>query len=125
MAALDFFVGPIRSILGTAESSEAALARHSPLGATRELEHKIEEAVDATHRAVDSLERHIAVVETLADSLAPLTESVTRLSDQLGAILQVMAPLAGAERELSRAEHFFARHRRGQQPSQPGPDAPG
>src|SRR5205807_1728284 len=63
----------------------------------------------AVHRAADSMERHVAVVEALADSLPPLTESVTRLTDQLSSLMQITAPVAAAEREVSRLERLFGR----------------
>jgi ABC-type transporter Mla subunit MlaD len=108
---LGFLRGPIRFVLGVAERTETDVVAHSPLAETRELEDKLSEAVAAIHRAADSLESHVAVVEALASSLPPLTESVTRLTDQLGELLQLTAPLASAEREVSRIEQFFGRHR--------------
>jgi hypothetical protein len=109
---LDLLTRPLRSLLGGAEQVESDVVRHSPLAETRELEVKLAESVAALHRAADSMERHVAVVETLASSLPPLTESVTRLTDQLGELLSLTAPLAAAEREVSRIERLFGGRRR-------------
>jgi hypothetical protein len=73
------------------------------------------------HRACDSLERHVTVVEGLTDSLPALTESVTRLTDQLSVLLAVTAPVAATERELSRVEQIFGRRRR---PEHRSPEEP-
>jgi len=44
-------------------------------------EHQTLEAVKALDRATESIEHHIEVIETLATSVGPLTESVDRLTD--------------------------------------------
>jgi ABC-type transporter Mla subunit MlaD len=123
MGPLDLLTGPLRSLLGEAEHVEQDAVHRSPLGETRELEAKLADAVSATHRAAESLEQHVKVIGALADSLAPLTESVTRLSDQIGELLRVTAPLAAAERGVSRFEHLFGRRHRAetQAPAQPQP----
>ena len=102
---------PVRSAIGAAEHVESDAVSHTPMHQTRELEQAIADACAAVHRSADSLEKHIAVIEALADSLPPLTESVTRLTDELGPLLRATAPLGAAEREVSRAEGFFHRHR--------------
>lgn len=117
MVSLDSLTGAIRSAIGAAEQEGA---QHSPLHETEALRSELRDAVTATHRAADSLERHVEVVETLADSLTPLTESVTRLTDQIGELLKITAPMAAAEREVSRVEGFFGRRRQAQPP--PNPD---
>jgi hypothetical protein len=55
------------------------------------------------------MEKHVSVVDDLASSLPPLTESVTRLTNQLTELLQITAPMAAAERDVSRVERFFRR----------------
>jgi hypothetical protein len=124
--ALDFLTAPLRSLLGLSEQAEREVVQHSPLHETRELEAKLAEAVAAVHRSCDSMERHIAVLETLADSLAPLTASVTRLTDELAPLVQLAAPIGQAGREVGRVEHFFSRHRHHEEaPPEPGgPPAP-
>jgi ABC-type transporter Mla subunit MlaD len=113
MGLLDMLTGPARALLGGVERAETDAMRHSPLGETRELEAKLGEAVKAAHRAAESLERHVVVIEGLADSLGPLAQAVTRLTDQINELLRVTAPLAAVERDVSRFEHLFGRRRRG------------
>jgi hypothetical protein len=104
----DFVTSAIRSALGAAEQE---VVRHSPLRETEALNDQLREAVGAVHRAADSLERHVEVVESLAVSLTPLTESVTRLTEQIGALLTITAPMAAAERDVSRLPRMFGRRR--------------
>jgi hypothetical protein len=106
----DFMPGQLRSILGMTERSEQEIIRHSPLAETRELELRLAETVAVVARSAESLERQIAVLGTLAEALPPLTEAVTRLSVQLGALLEIAAPLEAAERDVSRLEHRFGHH---------------
>lgn len=118
MGPLDLFTGPLRSLLGVAERAEEDVQQHVPASS---LEARLEEAVAAVHRtaeslerhamAVESLERHAVVVESLADSLPPLTESVTELTGHLDRLMKFAAPVAAAERELSRMERLFGRKR--------------
>jgi ABC-type transporter Mla subunit MlaD len=103
---------PLRALLGEAEHD---VVTHSPLGETRNLEARLEEAVAAAHRAAESLERHVEVIDALAGSLPPLTESVTRLTDQLNQVLKITAPLAAAERDVSQLEGLLHRHGHHQQ----------
>ena len=49
------------------------------------------------------------MLAALSDSLPPLTESVTRLTEQLGHVMDVTAPLAAAEREASRLDRLLRR----------------
>jgi ABC-type transporter Mla subunit MlaD len=100
---------PLRAVLGGAERAESDVVDHTPLREAQELETKLGEAVAAVHRAADSIERHIAVLEGLADSLPPLTASVTRLTDQLGDLLRLTAPLQEAEQDVSRIEGEVSR----------------
>jgi hypothetical protein len=111
VAPLDFLTAPLRSLLGVAEQAEHEVVQRSPLQTTHELEQHLADAVTAVHRSCDSMERHIAVLETLADSLAPLTESVTRLTDELAPLVKLANPVGAAEREVGKVEHFFSRHR--------------
>jgi phage shock protein A len=119
MDMLDFVTGPLRSLLGVAEATEAGIERHAP---TAQLEARLDDAVAAVHRAADSMERHVAVVESLADSL-PLTQSVTRLTDQLTELMKITAPVAAAEREVSRIERLFGRRGARAVPAAPRPPA--
>jgi hypothetical protein len=122
MGLLDLLTAPIRAVLGVGERAETEVVRHSPLYETREVQARFEEAVRAVHRAADSMEKHVAVVDDLASSLPPLTASVTRLTDQLTELLRITAPLAAAQRDVSRVEHFLHRHRsEGEPPADPPP----
>jgi len=69
----DFVLKPVRSMVRAV--NEDALR---PLEQT---EHQTLEAVKALDRATESIEHHIEVIETLATSVGPLTESVDRLTD--------------------------------------------
>lgn len=120
MGLLDPLAGPVRALLGSAGRAEHEVAEHSPLGETRELEAQLRAAVAAVHRAAESLEAHVEVVEALGTALPALTESVTRLTDQIAVLLTVTAPLAQAERDVSRIEHLF-RRRHGADPAGPAP----
>jgi uncharacterized protein YoxC len=111
---LDFVTRPIRSVLGVAEREIV-----EPVHETREIEGHILEAVEAIHHATTSIEKHVAVIDTLADSVAPLGASVDRLTDTMQDLVKLLAPMAGAERGVQRAEHFFSRHRHKEPPSQP------
>lgn len=124
---LDLLTAPLRSLLGAAEQD---VAKRSPLHEAGELERRLEEAASALHRAADSAERHVAVVETLAQSVPALTDSVTALVQELHGLLTVLAPIEGAEREISRVEHLFGRRKRSEQitpaggPGEPPPGGP-
>ncbi len=124
---LDLFTAPLRSLLGVAEQDAV---RRSPLHEAAELQDRWEEAVSELHRAADSMERHVAVVETLAQSVPALTDSVNALVRELNGLLTVVAPIAGAEREVSRVEHLFGRRKRPDEstpaggPGEPAPDGP-
>jgi hypothetical protein len=52
------------------------------------------------------------VLENVADTLPALTESVTRLCDQLAGVLALATPVEEAEREVGRLERFLLRRRR-------------
>lgn len=109
----DLIGGTLRLVLGASERAEADVARAVPLHEPHELEAKLEEAVAAAHRAAEALERHVAVLGTLSESLPALTTSVTSLTEQLGHLMKVTAPLAVAEREASRLDRLLRRRGEG------------
>jgi hypothetical protein len=115
----DLIGGTVRSVLGAPEHAEADMARAAPLLETAGLEAKLDDAVAAVREAGASLERHVEVLAALSDSLPPLTESVTQLTEQLRRVMEVTAPLAAAEHELSRLDRLL--RRRGT-PAAPGPE---
>lgn len=120
MGAFDFLASPLRSLLGGAEHAETEVEQRSPMAQTRELEHRLDDAVLAMHRAADSMNSHVEVVDALANALPPLTESVHRLSDQLVQVLQMTTPLASAERDMSRVEHLFGHRQHEEAPPPEG-----
>jgi hypothetical protein len=113
---LGLITGPLRSVLGLAQRAETDVERHTPLHEALELEDKLEQTIVAVHRSADAMERHVVVVETLAESVPALTEAVTRLTNELNGLLGVIAPIASAEREVSRIEHLLGRRRHGGEP---------
>jgi hypothetical protein len=127
MGLLDIALAPLRSLLGAAEQE----AEHVfPVRDLEDVEQRVLETAQAVRRATESIEAHVAVVETLATSLPPLTEAVTQLTVQLGEILKLTAPLAAlehdvgaAERRISRVEHLFGRGRHDEPPAPPPPSA--
>jgi hypothetical protein len=103
---LDFFFKPLRQVLG-AEAHEVS----KPL---EETEHEVLDAVEAIHRTNESIDRHVAVIEGLASSVGPLTESVNQLTATMADLVTILAPLAGAERDVSHVERLLhlGRHER-------------
>lgn len=67
--------------------------------------------VKAVEEATESIEHHVAVLETLATSVGPLTTSVDRLTDTMQELVKILTPLAEAERGVERAEHVLGFHR--------------
>ena len=102
---LDFFIRPIRSVLGGAERDVA-----ESLHETRDIEANMLGAVRAIENATDSIEKHVEVIETLATSVDPLRASVDRLTDTMQELVGMMAPMATAEHGMHRVERFFGRH---------------
>jgi hypothetical protein len=107
---LEFVKGAVRSTIGAAEHVEDDVESHSPAA----IEAKLDEMIAVLHRTCESAQRHVEVAEGIASTLVPLTDSVTKLTEQIILLLQVMAPLASAEHDLSRVEGLFRRHRGGE-----------
>jgi methyl-accepting chemotaxis protein len=108
MGLLDPFLAPLRGALAATEHDVVREIR-----GVEHIEHRVLEAADAIRDATESIEAHVGVIETLATSINPLAESVNRLTAQMAELNQVLAPLAAAERDVSRLEHLFGRHRHG------------
>ncbi len=100
----DFLLSPLRSVLGGAEAEVV-----EPLRETREIESHILEGVDAIRHATASIEQHVEVIDTLANSVAPLGASVDRLTETMQELVKMLAPLGGMEREAGRVEHSIER----------------
>lgn len=113
---LDFFARPLRSALGFAEHEAA----RPVVGAERE----IAEASSAAHRVADSIEHHIQTVEGLAASIAPLTESVDKLTETMTDLVTLLSPMAAAEHEVEHVERLFGFRRRRKPTSAEPPTGP-
>ena len=112
---LDFVFRPLRQVLGAGE--------HEVTRPLDETEHELVDAVEAIHRASDSIDHHVQVIEGLATSVGPLTESVDRLTATMADLVSILGPLAGAEHEARRAEGLFRLRRREHPAHEAGGDA--
>jgi uncharacterized protein YoxC len=112
MGLLDLAFAPLRAALSTAERDVAGEVKE-----VEHIQHRVLDAAEAIRDATESIESHVEVIETLANSISPLAESVNRLTAQMAELNKVLAPVARAERDVSRLEHLFGRHR--QEPSSP------
>ena len=112
MGPLDLFTAPLRSLLGVTEDMERDA--RSLLSESGELERQLEEAVASIHRAAESMEHHVEVVETLATTVPKLADSVSALVEEMHTLNSTLKPVATAERDLSRLGHLFGhRHAAG------------
>jgi hypothetical protein len=112
---LEFLARPLRSVLGAAEYEAA----RPVVGAERE----ISDAAGAFHRVADAIEHHIEVVEGLATSVGPLTESVNQLNQTMTDLVTLLAPMGAAEHGAQKVGRLFGfRHRH--RPSAEPPTAP-
>jgi chromosome segregation ATPase len=110
---LDLVFAPARALLGAAERD---VERTLPVRDIEHIQSRVLDTAEAIRRATDSIESHIEVIETLANSIQPLYESVDRLTAQMGELNAVLAPLAGIEHDAERVEGFFHRHRHREPP---------
>lgn len=123
MGLVDLALGPLRSVLGSVEQeAEEHVEQVLPVAEIAGIQEQILDGMNALRRAAESIEAHVAVVDQLGDALPPMTEAVTQLSARLGELMEVLAPIAAMERDIERAErdvtratHFFRRR-----PRQPG-----
>jgi len=130
---LDSVLRPLRSALTVGERLIS-----KPL---EEPERELGVIVEAIHRAADSIEHHVEVIEGLATSVEPLKDSVNNLNATMMQLVTLMAPMASAEHGLQNVEHgvddvergvhrverFFGFHRRAAatEPEELGPDSQG
>jgi hypothetical protein len=103
---LDFLLRPLQPIVGIAQREV-----QSPLEDT---ERQIVDASNALRRASDSIEHHVEVLEGLATAVAPLTDSVDRLTATMSELVAVLGPVALAERGVERVEHLVRLHHHGE-----------
>ena len=102
----DFVADAAHSTLRLLGGAEREVEQHSPL------EQPVHEAIAALHRAADSMDRHVEVLEGVAATLPALTDALVKLTEELGEALHLAAPLEAAEREVAGIGHLFRRHRR-------------
>ena len=106
MGLVDVALGPIRSVIGTAEHE----AEHAmPVRDIEEIQQQILEGVNAMRHATESVEAHIEVVEALAAAVPTLTAAVVSLTEQLGQITRVLAPVAAVEQDFAKTEQEVVR----------------
>jgi hypothetical protein len=96
-----------RAALKMIGGAEQEVEQHSGI------EQEAHEAVAALHRAADSMEKHVEVLERVAATLPQLTAALVTLTEQLGEVLHLAAPLEAAEREVAGLGHLFRRRRGG------------
>ena len=107
---LDFVLRPVRSVLG---------AEHEASKPLEDTEREILDAVNAIHRVADSIEHEVEVIEGLATSVGPLTDSVNQLTATMVDLVALLAPMGEAEHGVERVEHFFGFHRHKQAAAEP------
>ena len=101
----DFAGDAARSALRLLGGAEHEVEKHSPM------EEPLKEAIAALHHAAESMDRHVEVLEAVAATLPQLTGALVKLTEQLGELLRMAAPLEAAEREVAGFGHLFRRHR--------------
>jgi hypothetical protein len=101
----DFAGDAARSALRLLGGAEHEVEKHSPV------EEPLKEAIAALHHAAESMDRHVEVLEAVAATLPELTGALVKLTEQLGEVLRMAAPLEAAEREVAGLGHLFRRHR--------------
>ena len=120
----DFVLRPVRSV--------ARIMNEDALKPLEETERETLDAIRAIDQATESIEHHVAVIETLATSVGPLGASVDRLNETMRDLVEVLAPLAAAEHGVQRAEHEaeqvervfrFRRHKNPDEPDATAPDS--
>jgi hypothetical protein len=116
MGLVDIALAPLRGLLSSAEREAE---QTFPVQDLEGIQTQVLETVEAVRDATEQIAAHVAMLETLADSITPLTQSVEKLTVQLGLIAAVLTPMAGAERDVSRLSHLL--HHRPQDDPTPAP----
>jgi len=101
----DFVGNAMRSTLKLLGGAEHEVEEHTPG------EEPLHEAVAALHHAAQAMDRHVEVLEAVAATLPELTGALVKLTEQLGEVLRMAAPLEAAEREVAGIGHLFRRRR--------------
>jgi hypothetical protein len=102
----DYVGDAARSALKLLGGAEHEVEQHSPVEAP------LKEAIAALHHAAESMDRHVEVLEAVAATLPELTGALVKLTEQLGEVLHMAAPLEAAEREVAGLGHLFRRRHR-------------
>jgi chromosome segregation ATPase len=126
MGLIDLATAPLRYVINEVTEHEAEVV--SPLRDIEEIQTHVLAASVAIKQATEQIEKHVAVIETLATSLEPLTVAVAKLADQMQAlpelsrsvseltakldvVAEVLTPLALVEQDAARVGHLFSRRR--------------
>jgi methyl-accepting chemotaxis protein len=122
MGLIDAATAPLRYVLSGAEHEASAVQD------LEDIQIHVLAAVEAIKDATDQVEAHVEVIETLANSLAPLTAAVTRLTAQmqslpalvesvdaltekLDVVVETLSPIAHAEQDVTKVGHLFSRRK--------------
>ncbi len=116
MGLLDLAFAPLRAAFSSAEH-EVVEEVHE----VESIQRRVLDVTEVIRDATESIEAHVEMIDMLATSISPLTESVNRLTEQMAELNKVLAPMAGVEREVSRFEHLFHRHRSDAEPPADSP----
>lgn len=125
-SAIDLATAPLRFAVNSVVRGTDAVA--DPLNDIEDIQEHVLGAVEVIRDATEQIEAHVAVIESLATSLLPLTDAVTQLSAQLQAlpdltgavtelsakldvIADVLEPLVHIEQEVGKVSHLFGRRR--------------
>lgn len=106
----------LRKLLGVVEQETEDVL---PVKDIEEIQTRVLDSVEAIRDATEQIEAHAAQLESLVNTLPVLTAAVQDLTKELGVIAEVLAPIASAERDVSKLSHLLGRHRR----EEPAPNA--
>jgi hypothetical protein len=108
------------------------LKDESPLKGLEEIQEHILKTGRAIEGATQSIDGHVAVLETLTTTLnetlpaltktldttlPELVAAVQRLGDKLEIVSEALAPVVAAEEELGKVGHLFSRHKSAEPPA--------
>ncbi len=139
MGLVDLALGPLRAVLGSAEhEAEEEMEEVLPVAKIAGIQEQLLDGMTALRKTAESIELHVAAIDSLAAALPPMTEAVAALTARLGELVELMAPIAAAERDVAavkhdmesvehdveRATHYFRRRRPPEEaPANPAPSA--
>jgi ABC-type transporter Mla subunit MlaD len=115
------------------------LREESPLHNLESIETRILATGEAIKGATESIEGHVAVLEsltntlnetlpalnaTLATTLPALVAAVEDLATKLGVVSEVLAPVVRAEADLGKVSHLLGHHHHDDPAAAPAPETP-